>query len=193
VLDRDAERKPGFQSGTLAKEGHFRSSTLVWSRHSIESLFIEPTRLVAWLMSALPEGAVPEATLRKLCEEGIAKVNSDHDLHLDATMQRMRFHLRAREHEGVKMQIVAPEAFKLAQDEVLEHPEIWQNGKERFAKVLGYVRTAISTASIDKKVLENVVYGSIAKYLEFASIDKLGDPAILIPDEIRTLLDEMAK
>ncbi|MEZ4437180.1 MAG: ATP-binding protein [bacterium] len=65
VLDRDyaQARTPGT---TTAPDGS--STTTVWSRHSIESMFIEPEVLVAWI-SALLDPA--PADLARLVEEAI--------------------------------------------------------------------------------------------------------------------------
>jgi hypothetical protein len=62
--DRDAERTAGFRVLPQITREHFEARELVWSRYSIESLFLEPARLATWIAAALPEGAIVSRAAR---------------------------------------------------------------------------------------------------------------------------------
>lgn len=189
VFDRDTERTPGRKVVKAFTKDHFEASEVVWSRYSIESLFLEPGCLAAWLSSLLPPGSVPEADLRRYVEESIVKANTDKILQDAAEIQMMTAKLRAtQEGKGApKKQLVAAEALTLAKQEVEAAPHLLQNGKDRARFILKNVRDSLS-----KPELKNVVRGTILGLVEAASFDKLGDTTALVPEEIRDLLDYMA-
>ncbi len=57
VLDRDLQRSPGFEMLRELSKRHFTAHELVWSRYSIESLFLEPECLAAWLALTIDDVA----------------------------------------------------------------------------------------------------------------------------------------
>ncbi|MFS8071974.1 MAG: hypothetical protein ACMG6S_36860, partial [Byssovorax sp.] len=188
VFDRDTERTPGRRILKGFTNGHFEASEVVWSRYSIESLFLEPGCLSAWLSSLLPPGAVAEADLRKYVEEGITGANADEDLQDEAEIRLMIAKGRASKagEDELRKQIVAGDALRLAKQEVRSAPQVWQNGKARARVILTHVRDALP-----RNDLKNAVRSSIHGLVEAASVDKLGDTTALIPEEIRDLLDHM--
>jgi len=180
VLDRDAERSPGFRDLPKLTRDHFEARELVWSRYSIESLFLEPPRLAAWIAAALPEGAVSDSDLHEMVKAGVERASSDQDLMDDAEKALLLAHL----HQGKKV----PEAFKAAKEDVRSGPEIYQNGRRRAALVLGHVRSALP----DHR-LKNALPNSVKGLLERASPDRFSDRAAAVPPEIRELLEYMAR
>ena len=188
VFDRDTERTPGRRVVKAFTRDHFEASEVVWSRYSIESLFLEPGCLAAWVSSLLPPGSVAEAELRRYVEEGIVKANVDKDLQNDAESRLMIAKMRAtQDGKGApRKQLVAPDALKLARQEVESAPHLWQNGKDRARLVLQSVRDLLP-----EDVHKNVVRGTILGLVEAASVEKLGDTTVLVPEEIRDLLDYM--
>ena len=188
VFDRDAERTPGLRSIKSFTRAHFEASELVWSRYSIESLFLEPGCLSAWLSSLLPAGAVAEPDLIKYVEEGIAKANADKDLLDEAEIRLMIAKVRATKggDDEPRKQLVAADALRLAKKDVVTAPHVWQNGKDRARVILAHVR-----AALPRNDLKNAVRGNVLLLVEAASVDKLGDTMVLLPEEIRGLLDHM--
>ncbi len=188
VFDRDTERTPGRRILKSFTKDHFEASELVWSRYSIESLFLEPGCLAAWLSSLLPQGSVAEADLRKYVEEGIAGANAAKDLQDEAEIRLMTAKLRATQagKDEPKKQLVAADALKVAKQEAQSAPHVWQNGKARARVILAHVRDSLLGNN-----LKNVVRVSVLGLVEAASVDKLGDTTMLLPEEIRDLLDYM--
>ena len=89
ALDRDfvREQKPA-EIKDMAP--HLKAIEVVWSRHCIESLFLEPACLLAWLSSYLPtDGAVPQ-----VIEQAIEAANADTALKDAAYEGRYPFHRR---------------------------------------------------------------------------------------------------
>ena len=78
------------------------------------------------------------------------------------------------------------DALKAAKVAVHGEPDVWQKGKERARFVLGHVRKSLPVN------LQTHVTTRLDNLLETAAAERFGDPAILIPKEIRELLDLMA-
>lgn len=187
VFDRDAHRTPGLRAVKPITKGHFEAFELVWSRYSIESLFLEPTCLAAWLAQVLPPGSITEEELRKLVSAGIALADKDSKLLDEAEALQLVAKLRPRvdDQDGGRKQMTPSDALKAAKEEVRRQPEVWQRGKDRARFVLGHVRKSLPAK------LQNHVTSRIDKLVEAAAADRLGDLAVLIPKEIRELLDLM--
>ncbi|MFO0654360.1 MAG: AAA family ATPase [Polyangia bacterium] len=62
ILDRDGKRAPTFDLKDAMAATGYEELKVVWSRYSIESLFLEPSCLVAWLLPALQARADRLAT-----------------------------------------------------------------------------------------------------------------------------------
>ncbi len=174
VLDRDFERKPGIN--TKSHQPHISETRVVWSRYSIESLFLSPECLAAWITPLL-EG-VSETQIRTWVEEGIAAANKDQELE-DKAFDGLAAVLRTQ----VQPKEVNPKARELARQE----PEIWQQGRARAGAVLAYVRNKLPAS------MQNKVRSSIPGLLKATPIDKLGSLDVVVPEEIRRLLDLMTK
>lgn len=189
VFDRDAHRTPGLRMLKPLTKGHFEAFELVWSRYSIESLFLEPACLAAWLVQLLPSGSVAEEVLRERVREGIALADKDSKLMDEAEILQLAAKLRPREDllDGGKKQMTPSEALKAAKEEVHKQPEVWQRGKDRARFVLGHVRASLASK------LQTHVSTRIDSLVETAGAERLGDPGVLIPKEIRELLDLMVK
>ena len=56
LFDRDAERTPGLHGIKVLTNDHFEGAEMVWSQYSIESLFLTPTCLAAWLAPLFQAG-----------------------------------------------------------------------------------------------------------------------------------------
>lgn len=188
VFDRDTERQPGRRILKAFTKDHFEASEVVWSRYSIESLFLEPGCLAAWLSSVLPMGAVTESDLRRYVEAGIVKANTDEELQDAAESRLMIAKMRATPDgkDDSKKQLVAPDALKAAKKEARAEPHTWQEGKERARVILKEVRDLLP-----ENALKNDVRATLRALVEAASVNKLGDLAALVPEEIRDLLDYM--
>lgn len=188
LLDRDAEREPGWKSLSLPKSGHFQAQSFVWSRYGIESIFLSPPCLAAWIALRLPKGGIDEAKIRAWVEEGIEQANRSNDLNIAATTRRMRFLMRAeKDNDGSRWQRVGPEAAEMAYNDVMKSPDVWQDGKDRAQHVLGHVHQAMPT-----NALRNAIPTSITRLIQAGSMEPLGDSTLLVPQEIRELLDQMA-
>jgi len=180
ILDRDTERTPGFRSRPDLSRGEYEAQELVWSRYSIESLFLDAACLTAWLLAVLPAGSVPEATLRPLVDAALKHADGDLDLVL-AAIRRMSVSLMKK--DDLKLD----DAQKAAEEKVRAEPAIWQHGRDRARHVLGEVR-----AALPDNATRNHVRTGLLDLIRAAAVDKLGDPLVLIPAEIRSLLDYMA-
>jgi hypothetical protein len=189
VFDRDAHRTPGLRPVKPLTKGHFEAFELVWSRYSIESLFLEPGCLAGWLARLLPPGSVPEEELRRLVAEGISRADKDPQLLDEAEALQLVAKLRPRDDhgDGGRKQMTPSDALKAAKAAVHGQPEVWQKGKERARFVLGHVRKSLSAK------LQSHLPTRLDKLIETAAADRLGDPAVLVPSEIRELLDLMVK
>ncbi|HYO66016.1 MAG TPA: hypothetical protein VEU33_08040, partial [Archangium sp.] len=171
---------PGFRSRPDLSRGAYEAHELVWSRYSIESLFLDVACLTAWLLAVLPAGTVPEATLRPLVDAALKHADGDLDLLL-AAIWRMSVSLMRKD------ELKLDDAQKAAEAKVRAEPDIWQHGRDRARHVLGGVR-----AALPDNATRNPVRTGLLDLVRAAAVDKLGDPLVLIPAEIRSLLDYMA-
>ncbi|WP_437734950.1 AAA family ATPase [Sorangium sp. So ce1335] len=179
VLDRDTERQGGFRQINELTRGHFEAYELVWPRYSIESMFIEPARLAAWIAAVLMPGAVARDELERYVSEAIKAANQDQKLLDDAEKNLQLAKIRID-------QMKLADAIDAAKAQARAEPEIWQKGRDRARVVLREVRERLTTNS-----LKNQLRGSITSLIDAASVDKLGDPEVLIPAEIGELLEHM--
>jgi predicted ATPase len=189
LFDRDAERSPGLHSIKALTNDHFEGAEMVWSQYSIESLFLTPKCLAAWLALLLPSNVITEDDLAKLVEGGLAEADKDLELLDAATSALLQAKLRPRTDPTdpkKRSTMPLPDALKEAQQEARAKPAVWQKGRDRASKVLSYVRDALP------KRAQNKVRGSITAIVEAAPIDRLGDPNVLLPPEVRDLLNHLA-
>jgi len=181
VLDRDAERVPGFKKRDDLSRGIYEAHELIWSRYSIESLFLEASTLTAWLSALLPADLISESELRVLVNEAITSANVDLDLIMAAAKRMMIAQIRGNE-------LRPGDALDAAQKEVRTRPEIWQHGRDRAQYILRHVR-----AALPNDALRNHIRVNLLDLIRAVAVEKLGNPLVLIPGEIRTLLDYMAQ
>ncbi len=171
VLDRDYDKEPRhhIESGSqVIRIEH------VWSRHSIESLFIDIDVLDSLLLAAL--GTAAPANMKDRIREAIASADTDENLREGAEDEFAEFLRRTRQFSGKTAQVEA-------RRRVRANPEIWQRGKDRAEFVLRHVRNTLPSS------LQNKVRASISKMLDSIPSEKLWQ--VKVPSEIATLIDEL--
>jgi AAA domain, putative AbiEii toxin, Type IV TA system len=179
VRDRDAEREP--KAPQLHKAApHIETIDVVWSRYSIESLFLDLECLVAWL-EPLELADLP--ALRVAVAAALAEVNQNTTL-LDAAIdQRERALARADKAGNVNPKV----AKKQARDDVRGKPEVWQHGRDRAKRILHHVRKALPGPQ------QRRLRGALDDVIDTADPNQLGDVRVVLPSEIRALLDAMVQ
>lgn len=178
-LSRDRDWSREVEKPASKREGVADFVSVVWSRHSVESLFLDPPCLAAWLRVHVD---VEEAVLRGLVEAAIKAVDADQKLNDQAEDERTRFYLRVDEE---KKRLVDSEARKRARDEVRAAPATWQRGKDRASKILRHVRDALPAP--------HQLRGGLVDLLCNAPHERLVDAMTLVPPEIREFLDMLVK
>jgi hypothetical protein len=180
VLDRDATRTPGRRTVKELTRPQFEASELVWSRHSIESLFLSPDCLFAWLRVALPVEAADDATLRITVGKAVAAADAAQELEDPAVDALMR----AKLNEGEKLSNATAEARKI----VRADPATWQRGRSRAHFVLSEVRKSLPSKH------QNRVRSSVSDLIDGCADAVQGGPLDqLIPAEIRELFEVMSR
>jgi AAA ATPase domain len=177
VLDRDHQRAPGMSEDEA--KGAVMARLLVWSRHSIESLFVTPPILAEWLRAWLDEHA--PADLDERIAVALAAADRDEDLNREAQAQLQVALLRhgsRGEHEIVR-------AFREADQRVRDDPATWQRGKDRAQFVLRRIREGLGHAAGRQLPTD------IATLLDGVDLSRFGLVEPPIPPEIRDLLDWM--
>lgn len=179
VRDRDAEREP--KSPQLHKAApHIETIDVVWSRYSIESLFLDPECLTAWLE---PLELADEPELRAAIAAALAKVNEDTKL-LDAAIDQRERALARADADGNSNAKVAK---KKARDDVRSKPEVWQHGRDRAKRILHHIRTSLPGTQ------QRRLRGALDDVIDAADPNRLGDVRVVLPAEIRALLDAMVQ
>lgn len=186
VLDRDYHRDPGVgpeRGGTGIKE-----FDVVWSGYSIESLFLEPRCLAAWLWYELQNrpNAPSLVDLERAVGDGIVAADADPALIQQAIEQIFMRKLRTINLGQLNSDKVFSQARSDSENLVRSMPNVYQNGKSRVKRVLSHVRSTLPLA------LQNRVRAEISDILRYApSPSTLGTPA-LVPPEIAKLLNYLA-
>ena len=181
VRDRDAIREP--RAAVPVRDQHAIEIDVVWSRNSIESIFLDAGVLHEWLVAFLGEPAIDQLTA--LCERGIEAANGDHALNADA--KRLLIDAETRPSAPLAASTTTPadsrrSAFRDAEREVSVHPEIWQKGRDRARKVLSTVHDALPT----KRAAAFPV--DLARIIAESAPDRLRDLGRAIPEEVQKLL-----
>ncbi|WP_044247079.1 ATP-dependent nuclease [Chondromyces apiculatus] len=187
ILDRDYHRTPTIASPQLDKAAGIEEVGLVWSRHSIECLFLDKTHLTAWIRQSLPASpaAPSEAQLLQWVEEAIEAANRDDILCRDAAFHLAPVWIRLKPASQATTTKAFYDACQQAEQEVRSHPEVWQQGHARADFILKRVREKLPLP-LQNKVksdIPNVVRAKVSAAPLVAST--------LIPDEVRKLLDYM--
>ena len=175
LIDRDRSRKPG---ETKSTNGNVASSQIVWSRNSIESLFLDPAALAIWLAASIPPGGTPESTIQQHVTAAVATVDANQEL-LDTAIGDLQTELLKP--GGLKV----ADALKQATSTVRTEPAVWQKGRDRARRVLEAVRGNLAHSE------RRHVRGTLADQLGEADLPRLSNPVAAIPSEVRTLLDSL--
>jgi hypothetical protein len=186
VLDRDHHRKPAL--GPEQGDDNMKEFSVVWSRYSIESLFLERACLAAWLRLAVRDhrDAPASSDLERWVEDGIASANADAALNEQAAEQILSRELRRISLGQLNSDQEVIHAVRQAKARVAADPDVYQNGKARADHILAYVRKKLPTS------LQNKVRSDIADVIRYApSPSTLTSPA-LVPPEIEVLLKYLA-
>lgn len=171
VLDRDYDKEPRHESSSRPQVDRVDH---VWSRHSIESLFVEIDVLESLLLVAL--GAAAPGNVRERVSAAIAAADSDENLREEAEDELAEVLRRTRQYSGKAAQVEA-------RQRVRANPEIWQRGKSRAEFVLRYIRDSMDAS------LQNKVKSSVCMILESIRPEDLG--RVKVPLEVVALLDEL--
>ena len=190
VLDRDYARSTQFE---LREDpaSRYEELSVVWSKHSIEALFLNPECLASWLDAALSSPTRPpdltRTRLTELCRLAIAAADQNPDLNQYAIAQLTPKIAQTRTDVGISSAI--QEATRLVQNE----PGTYQRGHNRCREVLRHVRQALLDAPATRD-LAKLVRRDIAQIVQNSPLQaNLLLPPGLIPDEIKTLLDHLAR
>lgn len=168
----------------------YQELDVVWSRHSIESLFLDPECLTDWLDAALASPSRPasfdRAALLALVGEAIAAADRDPTLNEQASTQL--FPSLAKTHSDVELK----RALNSAREQVTASPARYQRGKDRSNFVLIQVRSKLLAQEATKS-LANKVRAEIAQMVAHSPLQpNLLRPAALIPAEIKQVIEYMA-
>lgn len=178
ALDRDRTRMA--KKVTVTENArHLRIIDVTWSRYSIESLFLEPATLAGWLLPHL--GQADGDALRSTIAEAVRAADQEESLIDDAVDGRLSFHRRPDANHKISDEKTALAA---ARADVRKDPAVWQHGKQRAKFVLTRVRESLGRAA-------HPIRGGLTDLIRDAATDSLGDPTVLVPDEIRAFLDAM--
>ncbi len=180
ALDRDWTRIMK-KATTSSPANHLRIIEAVWSRYSIEALFLEPPILAGWLLAHLERAGatITEMELQQHVAEAIQAANHDKDLEDQAIDGRLPFHRRP---DADNKMSTEKSALAKARAEVRADPAAWHDGKRRAAFVMEAVRKSLGKSG-------HLLRGGLTDLIANASTDRLGDPVTLVPDEIRAFLD----
>jgi predicted ATPase len=184
VLDKDYKRAPSYKIN-LDGNGSIETLEIVWSRHSIESLFTDSECLLHWIQLYVDTSSFALLndynSLRSYIDESVAEANVNEELVEAASSQLMLVHSQGKRNDSALIN-----ANKTALIEVRKNPEIWQRGKDRGCFILASIRNKLHL-SHQKLIRRDVVKMVLQAPL---SIDELYIEK-LIPLEIRTILDYM--
>jgi len=186
IRDRDFTRTPR-PPAVSTKPGNVEEINVVWSRNSIESLFLDPSTLGEWITAYLGEPTV--SNLAEILAEAVAKTNADPDLNADV----LRLTVAAHTHPGTKLGQdttagdVLKEAFRHASALVQQEPHVWQKGRERARAILGIVRSQLPS---DRS---GAFPADLARIIADVAPERIRDLGLAIPDELQKLLELMVE
>lgn len=184
VLDRDHHRSPGTRQ---EQHGDVRETTTVWTRHSLESLMLDPGVLAAWVRAYAGE-ATPDNIIEHI-RSSLAAADTDESLNT-AAIEQLAARLAVGEmHDangrrlGGDQKIV--HAQRRARDMVAAEPAVWQRGKDRARYVLGRIRDTLGQPT------RNQFPTDVVRLVLRAELNRIGDPAGAIPAEAAAVLDRL--
>jgi|GEM_PF-1394846 len=177
VLDRDSCREPGF-----SKDGD-GDETVVWGKHSIESLFLDASILTRWLEAAYP--GFTFSLFLDVIEDVVQQADRSEELNNKAE-DILHIQLLHRRNAG-RGDTILQECRNEARKEVSMSPGIWQHGKERATFILKQLKLQLS----GKPGFPNNFSTSLVTVLQRASPDRFPLSALRLPKEIDDLLGRM--
>lgn len=182
VLDRDHARNPGVRTH---KHDGVVEIEVVWGRHSIESVLLDPAVLAAWIGAMLGEFAPQDLPSR--IEQALVLANESQVLN-DAACEQLAAQLVTGElfdEHGTPLSGAQKfvHAQRRARELVRSAPEVWQHGKSRAATVLGELRRELPTRQ------RNQFPTDILRLLERVDVHQLASPAGAVPSSIGELLE----
>lgn len=186
ILDRDHTRDPG--TVTDSDPAHVEETLTVWSRHSLESILLEPVALTAWVRAF----AGPQAPkdLSAIVERALAAADADEALNT-AAIHQLAAALAMGELEkdgkrlGGEQKLV--HAQRRATELVKGAAEVWQRGKDRGRFVLGAIRQGLPMK------VKSQLPTDVIRLIQKTDANRIGDPSAAIPAEVGDLLDRLAK
>lgn len=190
VLDRDYARPPGFL--IKKKDAPLVHSELVWSMHSIESIFMTVKVLGYWAKAFA--GVCAPTDLEDVIAQALAQVDDDESLKAEAVDQLMLRLLKRplTNAMGVELAVNTDSHRSLAMVKAREQfealgPAVLQRGKDRATKVLGVIRSHISQPK------QNSFPTDVIKLIDRVDLNEISDPVAAIPQELLDLLDWMVE
>jgi hypothetical protein len=190
VLDRDYTRLPGFLTKT--KDAPLVHSELVWSMHSIESIFLTVKVLGYWIRAFA--GACAPTNLDEVIAQALAQVDDDESLKTEVVDQLMLRLLKQplTNAKGVELAVNTDSHRARAMVQAREQfealgPAVLQRGKDRSAKVLGFVRSHVAQPK------QNSFPTDLTQLMDRVDLNEISDPVAAIPHEMLDLLDRMAE
>jgi predicted ATPase len=173
ILDKDSKRQSGSATAALPA---VEEEVFVWSRYSIESLFLESPILERLIRLAVP--AVASLPLGDAIEKALREADVNLDLNDEARSLRLNALLlagRDRSDSGIKG------ALQQATDEVRTEPATWQKGKDRFRVVMTIIRGEL-------QLNLPVRLGALLRRID---VNQIADARLLVPTDVREVLDRM--
>lgn len=190
VLDRDYARHSGFEVRPVV-DGPMHAE-LVWSRHSIESVFLTAKVLGYWVRAFA--GVCTPPNLDGVIAQALAHADSDEGLNTNALDKLMAWQRKQsiQSETGVELAVNTDSHFQrtlnLARARFsVEGPAVLQRGKDRAAKVLGFIRSHIAQPK------QNSFPTDVIKLLDRVDLNEISDPVAAIPQELLDLLDWMVE
>lgn len=171
VRDRDYHREPCFD---IKKGTQVWRLEKVWTRHSMESAWLDEEILSALLLVAVGPDVKDRITGR--VKAAISEADANVELLDNAVYDLTECLRKSRLFEGKA-------AAAHARSRVRGDPKVWQHGKDRAEFILRHIRSSLPLS------LQNKVRGSIDKILQGIPIEDLS--GVVVPSEIKTLLDNL--
>jgi predicted ATPase len=185
VRDRDFTRTPR-NAAIEDRPGNAEEINVVWSRNSIESLFLDPPVLGEWVTAFL--GDPPIADLPEILARAAKAADTDAVLNADA--RRIMVDVRTSQDAKIDqstLRDVKKTAFQDVETSLNQSPHVWQKGRDRARVMLGVVRTAIPSNR------HRAFPADLARIIADAAPEKLRDLDLAIPGEVQTLIELMVK
>lgn len=189
VLDGDGVRSPQMGPTEVRGKTRMENFDVVWSRYSIESLFLEPACLEAWIwlaFEATGKAPPPRGDLARWVEEALAAADADATLNRAAVMRQLSRLLSEESIKQVDRDQRVAQLMRQAERDVSTRPAFFQRGHDRSEYVLAEIRKRAPLA------LQNKVRHDIAGLVRGARVDSYLSSPALIPAEIGQLLDHLA-